>query len=127
MDKGYLCGFSPYTVLLHTKSDLGPNPSPLQAAGLPRRPAASLNAGDSNERGMGGPSAGGEGSAGIVVLGLELCYQDKYGYERLLKDHLEELVADMDRKVVEYAAPGQLGVRFRRPRSASRLRTRPRC
>ena len=30
VDKAYLCGFSPYDVLKDTKSDLGPNPCPIQ-------------------------------------------------------------------------------------------------
>lgn len=30
VDKDYLCGFSPYDVLKDTKSDLGPNPTPVQ-------------------------------------------------------------------------------------------------
>ena len=28
-----------------------------------------------------------------------MAWQDKYGYEKVLKDHLEQLVSEMDRKV----------------------------
>merc|ERR1712086_425765 len=71
VDKGYLCGFSPYTVLLNTKSDLGPNPAPIQEIQM------------RDEWGD-----------------LPQEEKDKYGYEKLLKDHLEQLVSEMDRKIL---------------------------
>merc|ERR1712086_206577 len=71
VDKGYLCGFSPYTVLLNTKSDLGPNPAQIQEIQM------------RDEWGD-----------------LPQEEKDKYGYEKLLKDHLEQLVSEMDRKIL---------------------------
>jgi len=65
-----LSGFSPYNVLRDTKSDLGPNPCPVQETALCQE-----------------------------WQQLPQEEKDKYGFEYDLKTHLEQLVSEHDRKI----------------------------